>query len=488
MWQPFGDGPSTHNGGPANHGATAKRRPGTPRGPARGVLIVLAAVALSVALLGAVVLVPQLHASYHSPVLHAALEAAGSLIAVLTAYLVFGRLRRRTRLNELMLTCGLAVLALLDLFLVTVPALVGLLPNNLTAWAALAGGVLGATLFALAAWVPHHPLRRPGVTITTGAAGVAAAALAAAALASAAAHPWPRSFPMAGLLPDAATGVVAHALQLVMAVLYGAATAGFWRLARRHSDEFYRWLAAAGVLATTARIGYFAHPVPIPQQVAVGDVFKFAAFLVLLLGSLREIRSYWLALSNATVLEARRRIAWDLHDGLAQELAYLARNLAALDGEVSEDTLARLRRAVDRAQHESRQAISALAATWPQSFEVTLADEATAIADRCGIRLDLDLAAGIRLAPARAEALVRIACEAVTNAARHSGCDQVALSLERDGAHVLMRIRDHGTGFDTSRRNGGFGLVSMRERARSVGGEFRIVSAPGRGSEVQVVV
>jgi signal transduction histidine kinase len=203
---------------------------------------------------------------------------------------------------------------------------------------------------------------------------------------------------------------------------------------------------------------------------------------------MREIRSYWHALSAAAVLQERRRIACDLHDGLAQELAYMARNLDSPDRESAGDTLNRLRGAVERAQCESRRAVSTLTAPAGQAVETALADAVGEIAERFQVGLDLDLAPGMRLPAARAEALVRIACEAVTNAARHSGSSRVRLNVERDGPRVRLKVSDQGRGFDIAVPGGGFGLVSMRERARSVGGEVRISSAPGRGSTVEVAL
>jgi signal transduction histidine kinase len=203
---------------------------------------------------------------------------------------------------------------------------------------------------------------------------------------------------------------------------------------------------------------------------------------------MREIWSYWTALSEAAVQEDRRRIARDLHDGLAQELAYLYRNLDSVAGETGADTVERLRLAVERAQLESRRAIHALAPPRKQAVEVALAEAAVEVAERFRMELELDLVPGVRLSPTRAEALVRIACEALTNAARHSGARRVTLRLERDGSLVRMRVADRGCGFDTTIPAGGFGLNSMRDRARSVGGELRICSTPGHGSEVEVAV
>ena len=200
---------------------------------------------------------------------------------------------------------------------------------------------------------------------------------------------------------------------------------------------------------------------------------------------MREIWSYWHALSRTAVAEERRRIARDLHDRLAQELPYLARNLDSLGAKAGDGTLERLRRAVERARLESRRAVSTLAAPTGQSVESALAE----VAERFHVGLDLDLATGLRLPAASAEALVRIACEAVTNAARHSGAGRVRLHLERDGTRTRLRVCDQGRGFDPAAVPGsGFGLVSMRERARSVGGELRISSVPGIGSKVEAAV
>jgi signal transduction histidine kinase len=116
-----------------------------------------------------------------------------------------------------------------------------------------------------------------------------------------------------------------------------------------------------------------------------------------------------------------------------------------------------------------------------------LAEAAAATAERLHLALELDLVPGIRISAAREAALVRIACEAVANAARHSGAGQARLELERDGPRLRLRVSDQGRGFDTASASG-FGLVSMRERARSVGGELRISSAPSGGSVVEAVL
>jgi signal transduction histidine kinase len=439
-------------------------------------------------------LLPQLHLDPQWLSVRLALETSGSLIALVAAFLVFGRLLRRSYLNELLLACALAVLALSNLFFVTVPTVAGWAPDDLTVWAAPLARSLAAMLFAMAAFVPHRRLRGSGSLLSLAAASVITALALSAFFVHAFAARWPPKY-AATVTPAAVAQPALHAhpalfaIELLLGALYGLAAVGLLNRSRRFNDEFFGWLAVAAVLAVVSHVNYSLFPALSSQSVLyIGDVLRFAFYVAILVGCLREISSYWKALSEAAVLEDRRRIARDLHDGLTQELAYISRNLDSLVGTADGNAVQRLRLAVERAQLESRRTINALASAWNRAVEIALAEAAAEIAERFRVELELDLVPGIRVSPARAEALVRIACEAITNAARHSGAAKVTLRLERDGSLVRMRVADRGCGFDTAVPGTGFGLISMRDRARSVGGELRICSAPGRGSEVEVSV
>ena len=437
--------------------------------------------------------VPELHLDYAWPAVRLALETSGSLIALFATFLIFGRLRRRTYLNELLLACALAVLALSNLLFVTVPTVAGEAPDDLTVWAAPLARSLGALLFVLAAFVTRRELRRGGPVLALAAVATLAALGMAMLFAHTFAARWaPKSAAALGPLvsqPPLRAHPALFAFELLVALLYGLAAIGFLNLAKRRGDAFYGWLAGAGILAVVSHVNYSLFPASYAQSVLyTGDVFRFAFYVALLVGCLLEIWSYWTALSAAAVLEDRRRMARDLHDGLAQELAYISRNLDSATGEDNEDAMGRLRPAVERAQVELRSAISALAPPGSQAVGAALAQAASQTAERLRISLDLDIVPDVRLSPTRTEALVRVACEAITNAAKHSGAGRVTLRLERDGSLVRMQVADRGCGFDTGVTDGGFGLVSMRERIRSVGGELHIRSGPGRGSEVEVAV
>ena len=91
-----------------------------------------------------------------------ALDTAASVIGLLACILVIGRPRHRTRLNELVLACALAVLALSNLFLCTVPAVAGWEPDDLTVWVAPVAMSFGALLFVLAAFLPDRHVQPSG--------------------------------------------------------------------------------------------------------------------------------------------------------------------------------------------------------------------------------------------------------------------------------------------------------------------------------------
>ena len=457
--------------------------------------VVVTAIVL-VAVTAALALAPQLHFGYPREAADLALDTAASVIGLLACFLVFGRLRRRTRLrrctrlNELLLAGALAVLALSSLFLCTVPVVAGWAPNDQAVWLAPVATSFGALMFVLAAFLPDRKLRPSGPLLVVGAGAVATVLLLTMVLVPAFARSLPPQV-AASLAPGWSSRPDLHlgqsSLQLAGAVLYGAAAVGFLRCWRRSRDEFLGWLAVAAMLAAASQVNYLLSAKN-PQSLYGGDALRCLFYAALLLGSMREIWSYWHALSEAAVLEERQRIACELHDGVAQELAYLARNLESLDGSADEDGLDRLRRAVERARLESRRVISAAAAPGSQPLEVALAEAVTEVADRYHVKLDLDLTSDIRLPAPRREAFVRIACEAVANAARHSGADRVDLRLGRDGSGVRLWVRDQGHGFDTADPGGGFGLTSMRERAHSVGAELVVISVPGHGSQVEVTL
>jgi signal transduction histidine kinase len=279
-------------------------------------------------------------------------------------------------------------------------------------------------------------------------------------------------------------------IQLALAATYAVAAFGFYRRNQRTGDELSAWLAIGSILASAARVNYFVYPSLYSKWVYSGDVFRLGFYLMLLVGAAREIASYWASTVEAAQLEERRRIARDLHDGLAQEIAFIGRNAALLHDENGNGELVdRIVAASERARAESRSVIAALTSRLDEPLDRALAEAAREAEARYGTSVELRLPALVILPPARREGLIRIASEAITNAARHSGSTEVRVELEQHNGSMRLRIVDRGRGFDADEpRANGFGLVSMKERAEALGGHFQIRSKPGRGTQVEVVL
>src|ERR671932_1604293 len=252
------------------------------------------------------------------------------------------------------------------------------------------------------------------------------------------------------------------------------------------------WLAAGAVIGAFARMNYFLCPSLFTDVVWSGDLFMFAFYLVLLGAALRQIRAHHLELADVAVLGERRRIARDLHDGLAQDLAFIVSRVRVLERDPAATVrVDQLTAAAERALDDSRAAIAALTRPLNEPLDAALARNATEVAERLGSHADLHLQAGVDVPAAMRESLVRVVRESVSNAVRHGRASRVAVSLTR-ADDLRLAIADNGCGFDPAGRpaqpDAGFGLLSMSERAEALGGALAIRSAPGRGTTIEVVL
>jgi two-component system sensor histidine kinase UhpB len=111
--------------------------------------------------------------------------------------------------------------------------------------------------------------------------------------------------------------------------------------------------------------------------------------------------------------------------------------------------------------------------------------------ERTGIRVEVHGDEDRRCSPEVELALFRIAQEALNNVARHAQARCVQIEFRDTGDEVVFTIEDDGKGFGGAGERGakaGYGLITMRERADSVGGTFEASSAGGRGTRITVKV
>jgi two-component system, NarL family, sensor kinase len=194
----------------------------------------------------------------------------------------------------------------------------------------------------------------------------------------------------------------------------------------------------------------------------------------------------------------RRRLAGDIHDGISQRLITLSYRLDAARQAVGDDPSAvaeqmeKARELVDLTLQEARAAIGGLRP--PVLDDLGLAGGLASLARSIPqVDVEADLA-DTRLPDHIEIALYRIAQECLQNVVKHSRASTARLTFHVDADTARLEIVDDGVGFDTFEHPlggddmGGYGLLSMAERAEIVGGRLNIRSRPGSGTAVTATI
>jgi signal transduction histidine kinase len=443
--------------------------------------------------------VPSLEPAYQNRALHVAKETAAGLVLLLVAALLLGRFRRSGRLLELLALAAVVLIAGKHLVFSVISAILTETSGGLTTWRTTGAGMLGAALLAVAALSPERVVkeRTKAIVLTGGGCLLALGLLTAIAgffeLPAAFTDPPETRADLERLSQDSALLVA----DLAATVFFLIAGGAFARRAEREEDELQLWLGVGATIAGIAYLNYTLYPSSYTDFLYTGDFFRIAAVVAWGIGTVRVISTYQAAAAETAVLEERRRVARDLHDGVAQELSFISSQMHWLTKEIAEEestgelqeSSGQIMEAVQRALDESRGAISALSRPVHEPLHLALAHAAEEVAGRLGARLELDLDDRVTVAPVWEEALTRILREAVANAVRHGKAHNITVLL-RDVDGIWLRVTDDGDGFDVlqPRSPTSFGLTSMRERTEALSGEFKLSSQPGEGTSVEIML
>jgi signal transduction histidine kinase len=423
----------------------------------------------------AVPLAAPLRFAYPAPSLHVALETGTAVIGLLATAIVVRGWRDGPRLDRLIIAAGLAVIAVTSALLA---AMLAVSPSSGSRGiVALTGMLVGSLLVGVGAFAPARRLVRPGAAALAMVAVVATGLAVATVPVELVLEEWrgqerpPRADLTRALLSQPLAAV---ALQLTMAVSLAAASVGLTDRGIRAGDAFARRLGLASLFFAFSMLLYALLPPVTQDWVHLGDLLRLLFCVVLLWAAVLEVAA---AVAARAAARERRRIARDLHDGIAQELAFIRRRAERLDA-------AEIVIAAERALQDSRWAIEHLARAPDEPLDRVLARHAAVIAARTGVAVTFATTGPAQLVgPDISEALARILGEAVTNA-RHGNATLVHVELSTDP--LRLRVIDDGKGFDTTADAAGFGLGGMRERAALVGAELVVRSGPGTGTEVAV--
>ena len=201
------------------------------------------------------------------------------------------------------------------------------------------------------------------------------------------------------------------------------------------------------------------------------------------------------------ITQERRRIAREIHDGVAQSLAYLNLKTELLDRLVERNPAAAreqagiVRQLLQTAMGDLRRCIGDLrrpATGQGPAITAQLRTLASTLPEMPTLELALQEVSGTRLAPEVERSVIGIVREALQNIRKHAAANSVRVEVTREGDALRVLVSDDGQGFQVAERTdevgGHFGLVQIRELAQELGGDVTITSEPGTGTRIEATI
>lgn len=441
---------------------------------------------LLIGLLGAVLALfiayPGLRNTYRLPQARLAMDTTVMLAAAIVAVLAAIRFSVDGRRLDLLLCGGFSALAASMLVFSIGPVLGGEAAPRTMAWAGIGGRLFAWLLIAAAPFARRRTSAR-GRALGEMLLGVALVLGLTWGIAARAGASLPELRGGAGEdQPLLLTGALS-----VRALLSLVAMVGFGLRFRSRRNDLDRWLCLGATLALFAELNYVFTPHVSTDSVSLGDFLRLLSYGVLLVGVWRAIR---FAEFGRAVAEERARVAREIHDGLAQYLFAVSTHASMLEnGADPERTLRQLKEAAAAAQQEARFAVLALSSAGGSApFDSALRRYVDFLTADGVLEVELEIQNGIRLAPDEQIEVFRIVQEGLANARKHAGARRAEVHIEERAGERFVTVVDDGSGFDEQEIAAGQGLKNMRARAASIGGGFRLTSAPGRGTALEVVL
>jgi len=196
------------------------------------------------------------------------------------------------------------------------------------------------------------------------------------------------------------------------------------------------------------------------------------------------------------VIQERSRLAREIHDGLAQTLAYLKLQVSQMNNYLTRGDNARLKdalrsslNALTEAYLDTRQAIDNLRLKPEEGLEHWLSQVAADFRQISQVETRVSIVEEpVNLAPEIQAQMIRVVQEALTNVRKHAQASQVSIILREWQGDYLLEIIDNGRGFlpDDIPGLSQYGLRGMRERAEMIGADFQIISQPNQGTTVRL--
>ncbi len=238
------------------------------------------------------------------------------------------------------------------------------------------------------------------------------------------------------------------------------------------------------VLGNAARQAFY------PRQLKVLETVASQAALIV------ENARFITGLEYRAIIDERTRLAREIHDGLAQTLAFLKLQSSQMQIFLSRGDLVRLQELVQTsyktlsdAYLDTRQAIDNLRIAPRESIENWLQKAVADFREATNIEIELSIkTAPVDLPPEIQVQLIRVVQEALSNIRKHARARHVIISIRKWKDDLILEVRDDGQGFSPEDvpSISQYGLRGMRERAELIGADFQIISSPNQGTSVRL--
>jgi signal transduction histidine kinase len=197
--------------------------------------------------------------------------------------------------------------------------------------------------------------------------------------------------------------------------------------------------------------------------------------------------------------DERKRLAREIHDGVGPSLLSIKLRLQMLEAQVKagnqveEESFSELLSEVTNTTDELRAVAIDLRPSFLENIDITDAIRwhAKKLQERLGMQIDVANEGIINIDPKMKDTIYRIYQETLSNAVKHSDATTVDIILRMDGNFFLLEVKDNGKGFNpakTETKEGGLGLVTIKERVELLGGVLRIKSSDTMGTSISIEV
>jgi NarL family two-component system sensor histidine kinase LiaS len=196
------------------------------------------------------------------------------------------------------------------------------------------------------------------------------------------------------------------------------------------------------------------------------------------------------------VIQERNRLARDLHDSVSQQLFAASMMMSAINesAQINDPALLKQVKMVEKMIHQSQLEMRALllhlrpVALKGKTLQDGIKDLLTELMNRTPIDLEYHLE-DFAIDKGIEDQLFRILQEAVSNTLRHAETTKLEVILIKRDELIIMRVIDHGKGFNMQEvGTGSYGLETMKERTYDLGGNFKMISLPSKGTRIEVKI